>query len=314
MFVTRSLRIFRPCARPISLLGTNQYRSYAKGPNKPPPPPQSPNKPPQSSQAPSSPRTSQPQESTLRWTLQDLEKPGPERPRQVTLINGNVYWLEPLPEIGHVKVSGSVGKLASLLFQFSSGIGSLAEVQRKLHLFSAILQHPQMFPHIYLVTSGQDPATRMHNLAIFLKHINETIEPLGAEVEYSIQILVYKNKLAQYPKLLAYFDKMCAAAKGILEVTLITSKEISPQALEEHKANVEKNFGEVIFKHKINKDIEGGFIIMCGEDRMIDLTERTKRVFYEKELKAAKEEFWNSNPSAAQVREYLKVYQRPADI
>ena len=96
-----------------------------------------------------------------------------------------------------------------------------------------------------------------------------------------LSILVIKRRIFFLEKIIISFLKLCAKKRGELTATLVSSKKLTNEEIENISLELSKSIGsKIFFNYKVNEDLIGGLKIQLGS-LMIDSSIKNKLKKYE---------------------------------
>ena len=97
-------------------------------------------------------------------------------------------------------------------------------------------------------------------------------------------LLILKRRIFFVKKIFETFLKLCSKKRGEINASLISSKELTPQELEEINNDLSKSMGHTLkFNYKVDKTLIGGLQLQLGSF-MIDTSIRNKLKKYEQAM------------------------------
>ena len=138
-----------------------------------------------------------------------------------------------------------------------------------------------------LFNSSQEIKNFIQNPTQSINNQNNVINLIAEKLEFSknlknfFLLLIEKRRIFFVKKVSENFLKLCSLKRGEIKASLISSKELSTNELEEISKELSKSMGSIIkFDYKIDKDLIGGLKLQLGSF-MIDTSVKNKLKKYE---------------------------------
>ncbi len=138
-----------------------------------------------------------------------------------------------------------------------------------------------------LFNSSQEIKNFIQNPTQSINNQNNVINLIAEKLEFSknlknfFLLLIEKRRIFFVKKISENFLKLCSLKRGEIKASLISSKELSTNELEEISKELSKSMGSIIkFDYKIDKDLIGGLKLQLGSF-MIDTSVKNKLKKYE---------------------------------
>ncbi len=119
---------------------------------------------------------------------------------------------------------------------------------------------------------------------------NEVINLLSEKLDFSnnlknfFLLLVKKRRIFFLKRIFESFLKLCSKKRGEIKASIISSKELSKQELDQISKDLSISIGSTLkFDYKIDKDLIGGFKLQLGSF-MIDTSIKNKLKKYEQAM------------------------------
>ena len=115
-----------------------------------------------------------------------------------------------------------------------------------------------------------------------LKEIEETFDVAYETARSDLNLLVEKRRIFFIKKIIKNFSKLCSNHRGEIEASLISSKNLSKEDLNEISSQFSQSLGAKIkFNYSVDESLIGGVKIQFGS-LMVDTSIKNKLKKYEK--------------------------------
>ncbi|MDC0488829.1 ATP synthase F1 subunit delta [Pelagibacteraceae bacterium] len=130
----------------------------------------------------------------------------------------------------------------------------------------------------------------IQNPTYLIETQNKVLDILSEKLSFSknlknfFLLLIEKRRIFFVKKILDNFLKLCSKNRGEIEASLISSKELSSNELENISKELSSSMGSTIkFNYKVNRDLIGGLKLQLGSF-MIDTSIKNKLKKYEQRM------------------------------
>lgn len=171
-----------------------------------------------------------------------------------------------------ISVFGIDGIYASALYTAASKTSSLESTARAMAALATLVQRDGKLPQVLATPTltAQDKAAIVAELA---KHAGSGSQ---ATVKNFFDTLAENNRLALLPGVCDKFARLMAAARGEVQMTVISAQQLDSRSLSRLEAAVSKSSHvgpgkKLKVTNEVNPNIVGGLIVEVG-DRTIDLS------------------------------------------
>ena len=172
---------------------------------------------------------------------------------------------------GHTsEVSGVAGRYANALFELASESNALADVERDLDAFAALIAESSDLKRLVRspVFSAADQARAVE--AILVR------AGIGGLVANAVKVTAANRRLFIVPGLIAAFKKLAADKRGEVAAEVTSAEPLSDTHVADLKAALKASLGkDVALATAVDPSLIGGLIVKVGS-RMIDGSLRTK--------------------------------------
>ena len=150
---------------------------------------------------------------------------------------------------------------ARALFDAAKERGAVAGVREELEDFVAAMRSvPEL--HDTLVNPQLDPRVKRSALESLLAGGNERVRNF-------LLLLAEKGRIGELEAIAEEFERLVAAAEGVLDVELTTAYELSDEEAGEIVRQIEQSSGRrVEAARKVDPDLIGGIVLQVGSRRV----------------------------------------------
>ena len=164
------------------------------------------------------------------------------------------------------------------LFEVANEDKELDKVENDVKNFQSIFQnYPEIKNFLNNPTLSSDSQNKFINL--LAENLN-----FSKNLQNFLLLLILKRRIFFVKKIFETFLKLCSKKRGEINASLISSKELTPQELEEINNDLSKSMGYALkFNYKVDKTLIGGLQLQLGSF-MIDTSIRNKLKKYEQAM------------------------------
>ena len=141
-----------------------------------------------------------------------------------------------------------------------------------------------------LLNNSIDIKNFIHNPTQSKDNQNNVTQLLADKISFSknlknfILLLIEKRRIFFIEKIIESFLKLCAQKRGEVKASLISSKELSKDEIENISKDLSSSMGSFIkFDYKVDKELIGGLKLQLGSF-MIDTSIKNKLKKYEQKM------------------------------
>ena len=161
------------------------------------------------------------------------------------------------------------------LFEVALEANELDKIETDIKQFQLLFNYSQEIENCI-----QNPTQSLNNQNNVINLIAEKLE-FSKNLKNFFLLLIEKRRIFFVKKISENFLKLCSLKRGEIKASLISSKELSTNELEEISKELSKSMGSIIkFDYKIDKDLIGGLKLQLGSF-MIDTSVKNKLKKYE---------------------------------
>ncbi len=164
------------------------------------------------------------------------------------------------------------------LFEVSNEANDLEKVEGDVRKFQTILN------------SSLEIKNFIHNPTHSKDTQNNVIKLLTDKLDFSINfknfifLLIEKRRIFFVEKIINSFLKLCSQKRGEVKASLISSKELSENEIENISKELSSSMGSTVkFDYKVDKELIGGLKLQLGSF-MIDTSIKNKLKKYEQKM------------------------------
>ena len=164
------------------------------------------------------------------------------------------------------------------LFEVANEANDLEKVEGDVRKFQTILN------------SSLEIKNFIHNPTYSKDTQNNVIKLLTDKLDFSINfknfifLLIEKRRIFFVEKIINSFLKLCSQKRGEVKASLISSKELSENEIENISKELSSSMGSTVkFDYKVDKELIGGLKLQLGSF-MIDTSIKNKLKKYEQKM------------------------------
>ena len=121
----------------------------------------------------------------------------------------------------------------------------------------------------------QDPTQSINTQNNFIKFLSEKLE-FSKNLKNFFLLLIEKRRIFFVKKIFESFLRLCSKKRGEVKASLISSKELSQDELNEINRDLSQSIGsKIIFDFKVDEELVGGLKLQVGSF-MIDTSVKNK--------------------------------------
>ncbi|MDA7715089.1 ATP synthase F1 subunit delta [Pelagibacteraceae bacterium] len=142
----------------------------------------------------------------------------------------------------------------------------------------------------FLLNNSPELKNFVHNPTQSIKNQNNVVNLLSEKLNFSknlknfFSLLIKKRRIFFVLKIVDSFLKLCSKKRGEIKASLISSKELSENELEDIRKDLSTSMGSTIkFDYKIDKKLIGGLKLQLGSF-MIDTSIKNKLKKFEQKM------------------------------
>tara|TARA_X000001036_G_scaffold46131_1_gene36912 strand:- start:3647 stop:4204 length:558 start_codon:yes stop_codon:yes gene_type:complete len=169
--------------------------------------------------------------------------------------------------------------------RYSRALFEVANEQKELDKIESNVKNFQL-----LYNSSTEIKNFIQNPTQSINTQNSFVNLLGEKLEFSknlknfFLLLIQKRRIFFVKKIFESFLRFCSKKRGEVKASLISSKELSQNELDEISKDLSKSMGSTIkFDYKVDKDLIGGLKLQLGSF-MIDTSIKNKLKKYEQAM------------------------------
>ena len=165
---------------------------------------------------------------------------------------------------------------------------ALYEVSKDSNELEKTQEDVKKFQSLY--NSNSEIKNFIQNPTYLIETQNKVLDILSEKLSFSknlknfFLLLIEKRRIFFVKKILDNFLKLCSKNRGEIEASLISSKELSSNELENISKELSSSMGSTIkFNYKVNRGLIGGLKLQLGSF-MIDTSIKNKLKKYEQRM------------------------------
>ena len=169
--------------------------------------------------------------------------------------------------------------------RYSRALFEVANEQKELDKIESNVKNFQL-----LYNSSTEIKNIIQNPTQSINTQNSFVNLLGEKLEFSknlknfFLLLIQKRRIFFVKKIFESFLRFCSKKRGEVKASLISSKELSQNELDEISKDLSKSMGSTIkFDYKVDKNLIGGLKLQLGSF-MIDTSIKNKLKKYEQAM------------------------------
>ena len=156
------------------------------------------------------------------------------------------------------------------LFEVAQESKDLDKIENDLKIFYSILNANQEIQNFL-----QNPTQSLKNQIKAVELLAEKLN-ISKNLKNFFLLLIQKRRIFFIKKIIESFLRLCSKKRGEVKASLISSKELSTNELEEISKDLSQSMGSTIkFDYKVDKDLIGGLKLQLGSF-MIDTSIKNK--------------------------------------
>ena len=169
-------------------------------------------------------------------------------------------------------------RYARALYEVSKESSDLEKIEADVKNFQSLFE------------SNPEIKNFIQNPTYLIETQNKVLDILSEKLSFSknlknfFLLLIEKRRIFFVKKILENFLKLCSKNRGEIEASLISSKELSSNELENISKELSSSMGSTIkFNYKVNRGLIGGLKLQLGSF-MIDTSIKNKLKKYEQRM------------------------------
>ena len=156
------------------------------------------------------------------------------------------------------------------LFEVSKESKELDKIEKDIKNFQSLLNSSFEIKNFL-----QNPTQSINTQNSVIKILTEKLG-FSKNLKNFFLLLVAKRRIFFVKKITESFLKLCSKKRGEIKASLISSKELSPNELDQISKDLSKSMGSTIkFDYKVDKELIGGLKLQLGSF-MIDTSLKNK--------------------------------------
>ena len=164
------------------------------------------------------------------------------------------------------------------LFEVSKDANELEKVEADVNKFQLLLTSSYEIKNFI-----KDPTQNTTEQGKVINLLAEKLE-FSKNLKNFFLLLIEKRRIFFVNKIIESFLRLCSQKRGEIKASLISSKELSQNELNDISTDLSKSMGSTLkFDYKVDKELIGGLKLQLGSI-MIDTSIRNKLKKYEKAM------------------------------
>ena len=156
------------------------------------------------------------------------------------------------------------------LFEAANEANELDQIEKGIKNFQLLFNSS-----IEIKNFIQDPTQSINTQNNFIKFLSEKLE-FSKNLKNFFLLLIEKRRIFFVKKIFESFLKLCSKKRGEVKASLISSKELSQDELNEINRDLSQSIGsKIIFDFKVDQELVGGLKLQVGSF-MIDTSVKNK--------------------------------------
>jgi len=156
------------------------------------------------------------------------------------------------------------------LFEVANESKELDKIEKDIKNFQSLLDSSSEIKNFI-----QNPTQSINTQNSVIKILTEKLG-FSKNLKNFFLLLVAKRRIFFVKKISESFLKLCSKKRGEIKASLISSKELSPNELDQISKDLSKSMGSTIkFDYKVDKELIGGLKLQLGSF-MIDTSLKNK--------------------------------------
>ena len=164
------------------------------------------------------------------------------------------------------------------LFEVANESNELDIIENGIRSFQSLLDSS-----IEIKNFIQNPTQSINTQINFINLITEKLG-FSKNLKNFFLLLIEKRRIFFVKKISESFLKLCSKKRGEVKASLISSKELSSDELNEISKDLSQSMGsKIIFDYKVDKELIGGFKLQVGSF-MVDSSIKNRLKKYEQSM------------------------------
>ena len=164
------------------------------------------------------------------------------------------------------------------LFEVAKEKNEIDKIENDIKLFNSLFNSSSDFKNFI-----QNPTQSFINQTKVINLLSEKFN-FSKILKNFFLLLIEKRRIFFAKKISQSFLKLCSMKRGEIKASLISSKELSQQELNEVSKDLSKSIGStLVFDYKVDKELIGGLKLQLGSI-MIDTSIKNKLKKYEQAM------------------------------
>ena len=156
------------------------------------------------------------------------------------------------------------------LFEAANEANELDQIEKGIKNFQLLFNSS-----IEIKNFIQDPTQSINTQNNFIKFLSEKLE-FSKNLKNFFLLLIEKRRIFFVKKIFESFLRLCSKKRGEVKASLISSKELSQDELNEINRDLSQSIGsKIIFDFKVDEELVGGLKLQVGSF-MIDTSVKNK--------------------------------------